>query len=182
MTVSINKKMKTNRNTVLLVVMLIMSATMMAQSNGIDRYYETYKQDDRFTRISVSGKMFSLFANFEMDDPTEQEALETISKIKGLKMLVGDAIPEAKSIYVQAVKRPNAEMEELMTVENKTQEFKFFITEANGTISELLMLMYDGQSIMMMSLVGDIDLKSISKLSEKMDIQGFEHLENVDKK
>ena len=89
-------------------MMLILGLTAMAQSNGIDRYYETYKQDDRFTRISVSGKMFGLFANFEMDDPTEQEAVQTISKIKGLKMLVGDAIPEAKSIYVQAVKRPNA--------------------------------------------------------------------------
>jgi len=27
--------------------------------------------------------------------------------------------------------------------------------------------------------VGDIDLKQISKLSNKMNIEGFEHLENV---
>ena len=66
-----------------------------------------------------------------------------------------------------------------MTVENANQEMRFFISEADGIITELLMISYDGDSVMLMSLVGDIDLKQISKLSNKMNIEGFEHLENV---
>lgn len=165
--------------TLLASVMLSMGA--MAQSNSIDKYYEQYQDDDRFTRISISSRMFGLFSNFDREDEAEQEVVETISKLKGLKILVADSIPEAKSIYQAAVKQPSRDMEELMTVQNAGQELRFFITEADGIISELLMVSYDQQSVMLMSLVGDIDLAQISKLSNKMNIDGFEHLENIDK-
>jgi len=164
-----------------IIALLFMVTGMSAQTNGIDKFYEKYQQDDRFTKISISSKMFGLFANFEMDDANEKEMVKTISKLKGLKMLVGESIPEAKSIFTQAIKRPAAEMEELMVVQDKSQELRFYITESAGVISELLMVSYSENSVVMMSLVGDIDLKQISKLSKKMDIEGFEHLENVGK-
>ena len=164
---------------IFILFMLCISLGMSAQTNGIDRFYEKYQQDDRFTRISISSKMFSLFTNFDSNDPDEKEVLETISKLKGLKILAGESIPNAKTIYQDAVKRPNAEMEELMVVQDKGSELKFFITESKGIITELLMVSYDDTSVMMMSIIGNIDLKSISKLSKKMDIEGFEHLENV---
>jgi hypothetical protein len=165
--------------TLSVMFMLFIGLGMSAQNNGIDRFYEKYQQDDHFTRINISSKMFSLFTNFDSNDPDEKDVLETISKLKGLKVLSGEAIPNAKAIYLDAVKRPNAEMEELMVVQDKGSELKFFITESKGIITELLLVSYDDTSVMMMSLIGDIDLKSISKLSKKMNIDGFEHLEKV---
>ena len=94
-----------------MMVLLFIGTSMLGQSNSIDRHFSKYKDDDRFTRISVSGKMFSLFANFEMDDPDEQEVVETMSKIKGLKMLIGDSIPEAKTIYMSALSKTSKDME-----------------------------------------------------------------------
>lgn len=167
-----------------LLLMLFCSVAWAAgaQDNAIDRFYEEFKYDERFTRISVSSKMFSLFANFEMDDPAEKEMVETISKIKGLRMLVGDSIAGSREFYRNLVKQPRAEMEELMAVEDKHSEMTFWITESDGVIRELLMLMYGDDTIMMLSLVGDIDLQQISKLSSKMDIQGFEQLENLEER
>jgi len=166
------------RMTIVLAALLL-SVGAIAQSNGIDRYYEQYQDDDRFTRVSISSKMFGLFANFDREDETEQEVVETMSKLKGLKMLVGEDIAEAKTMYMSAVKRPSKDMEELMSVMEKGSELRFFISEVDGIITELLMVSYDSTSVMMMSLVGDIDLKKISKLSQKMNIDGFEQLENL---
>ncbi len=165
--------------TMALFVGFLISA--QAQSSGIDRYYEKYKDDDRFSQITVSSKMFGLFVNFEMDDPAEQELVETISKLEGLKMLVGSDIDEAKSIFEQVVQKPRSNMDELMSIRDKEAEFMFFITESDGTISELLMVGYDDAEVMLLSLVGEIDLKQISALSQKMNIQGFEHFKNIDK-
>ena len=162
-----------------LFAVMLMSMTMSAQSNSIDKYFEQYQDDERFTRVSISSRMFGLFSNFDREDEAEQEVVETISKLKGLKILAADSISEAKTIYRAAIKKPSVDMEELMTVENANQEMRFFISEADGIITELLMISYDGDSVMLMSLVGDIDLKQISKLSNKMNIEGFEHLENV---
>lgn len=173
--------MRNRERNIALMLFLFIGSAMFAQSNSIDRHFSKYQDDDRFTRISISGKMFSLFTNFEMEDPAEQEVVETMSKIKGLKMLIGDSISEARSIYTTALSRTGKDMEELMTVENKENEMRFMIAESGGIITELLMIMYDDKSVMLMSLIGDIDLKQISKMSQKMNIEGFEHLENVGK-
>jgi len=165
--------------TIALLACILMSMTVSAQSNSIDKYFEKYQDDERFTRISISSRMFGLFSNFDPEDEAEQEVVQTISKLKGLRILAADSIAEAKSLYRAAVKKPSVDMEELMTVENANQELRFFITEADGIITELLMVSYDGNSVMLMSLIGNIDLKQISKLSDKMNIEGFEHLENV---
>lgn len=152
---------------------------LMAQSSGIDRYFEDYKEDDRFSLITVSSRMFSLFAEFDMNDPAEKELVDALSKLKGMKMLIGSEVLEAQGIYEDVVQKPASSMEELMSVRDANQEFQFFITEANGTISELLMIGYEEENVMILSLVGEIDLRQIAALSQKMNLTGFEHFNHV---
>ncbi len=156
--------------------------TAMGQVNGIDRYFETYKDDERFTQINVSSKMFSLFVNFERDDPDEQRVVDIISKLKGLKVLIGKEVDNARQFYNKALNRPAKEMEELMDITESDKSFKFFITESNGQISELMMLGYDSAQVILLSLVGEIDIKDISYLSRKMEINGFENLQKLEEK
>lgn len=163
-----------------LITLFITSTTiLLAQSSGIDRYYEQYQDDDRFTHVTVSSRMFGLFVNFEMDDPAEQELVKTISKLKGLKMLVGTEISDANEIYKNAVKKPESVMDELMSVKDGDAQFKFFVSESNGKISELLMVGHESSKVLILSLVGEIDLKQIAALSQKMNIEGFEHFKNI---
>ena len=163
---------------ILTACLLLLAVGMRAQT-AVDRYFEAYSDDDRFTRVSVSAKMFSLFANFDMDDPDEQELVETISKLKGLKMIIGEDIDNAKSIYQQAAKLPSGKMEELMSVQDNQREFRFYISESGGKVSELLMVGYEDRQVMILSIIGEIDLKQISSLSRKMNIDGFEHLNHI---
>jgi len=154
--------------------------SVSAQTSAIQRHFEKYGDDDRFTKITISSKMFSLFANFETDDEDGQEMIQTISKLKGLKMLVGDELSDAETMYKDIAKKPEQDMDELMRIEKQGSEFMFFITEkSDGVISELLMIAFEEQQVMMMSIVGEIDLKKMSQLSKHMNIEGFEHLENV---
>ena len=165
----------------ILIAFIGLSLPAWAQSSGLDRYFEEFQDDERFTQITVSSKMFNLFVNFEMDDPDEQELVEAISKLKGLKSLVGLEVNEAAELYKQVVERPAGEMDELMSVKDGSGQFRFFITETAGTVSELLMIGYDTSKIFMISLVGDMNLRQIAALSQKMNINGFEHFKNIDK-
>ncbi|MEM7162112.1 MAG: DUF4252 domain-containing protein [Bacteroidota bacterium] len=156
--------------------------SVQAQNNAIDRYFDQYANDETFTKVSISSKMFNLFTNFDLENEEDQKVIESISKLKGLKMLVANEYPEAEQTYRQAIQLPQSRMEELMTVESKEKELKFFITEENGKIAELLMLSYEKDHMIIMSLVGDIDLKELSSLSSKMDIQGFDQLDKLNEK
>lgn len=172
--------MKLTKILTFFVLIMCLSLGLSAQSSGVDRYFEDYQDDDRFSLITVSSKMFSLFVNFDLEDPAEKEMVDAISKLKGLKMLIGSEVLEAQGIYDEVAEKPKGSMEELMSVRNNQQgEFKFYLTESNGTISELLMIGYESENVMILSLVGDLDLRQIAALSQKMNIQGFEHFNHI---
>ena len=57
------------------IIMMIFSLNLTAQTS-IDRYFEQYQEDDRFSRVSVSSRMFNLFLELEADEPEEASLFE----------------------------------------------------------------------------------------------------------
>lgn len=164
-------------------VMVMMSASIQAQ-DAITKFFSKYQNDDSFSQVTISSKMFSLFTNMEVEDKDDQEVLSAISKLKGLRILTKEDTRESRSLYKEAMGMiPVKEYEELMTVRDKDKDMKFFIKEAGGKISELVMVMGGNEEFMVMSLFGEIDLKQVSKIGKKMNVDGLEHLEKIkDKK
>ncbi|MEM7656634.1 MAG: DUF4252 domain-containing protein [Bacteroidota bacterium] len=164
-----------------MALLLGLTTVLQAQQTSIDRYFDTYQTDDRFTSVTISARMFGLFAELDPDEPDQQELLDAISNITGLKMLIGEDmdLTEAQQVYADAVKKPATQMEELMKVSETEREFTFYITETDGHISELLMIGHTDGNLMMMSLVGDIDLRKLTAISRNMNIDGLEHLDNI---
>jgi hypothetical protein len=172
-------EMKKLRTYITLAFLGLVILGVNAQQNAIDKYYQDYRQDDRFTHVSVSSKMFELFLNFEREDPSEQQVIEIIGKLRGLKVLVGSNIEDARGMFSSAVAIPYNDMEELMEITESEKELRFFISETAGKVDELLMVGYEHSQVIMLSIFGDIDLKEIALLSQKMNIDGFEHFENI---
>ena len=177
-------KMKTNMKRVtLFIVGMVLIAPVWAQPNdAISRFFSKYADDESFTVVTVTSKMFSLFAELDPEDPDEKEAMEAISKIKGLKILaLEDDSLRAPGVFQEAQSLiPSNEYEDLMTVRHEGKDMNFMIKESKGIISELLLLAGGDKDFFIMSLVGEIDLAQISKLSGKMRIDGFENLKLLD--
>ena len=163
-------------------VMVMMSAGVQAQ-DAITKFFSKYQNDDSFSQVTISSKMFSLFTDMELENKDDQEVLNAISKLKGLRILNKDTY-DSRLLYKEAMSMiPSKEFEELMTVQDKDKNMKFLIKEGGGKINELVMVMHDKEEFMIMSLYGEIDLKQVSKLGKKMNVDGLEHLEKVkDKK
>ncbi len=173
--------MKTINYVIVSLFMMILTCSLKGQDTKIDQYFEFYLEDERFSRVSVSSRMFDLFMELEMDDPDEQALVETISKLDGLKVLIGEQVEEAETIYEDILAGTSGEMDELMSISDPQKDIRFYITEQEGKISELVMLAHGSQQVMVMSLRGDIDIKEIARLSHKMNITGFEHFKNLKK-
>ncbi len=169
------------------IIISLISVMAIGQSwaqgkDAISRFFSKYAEDESFTVVTVTKKMFSLFADIEPGDPDEKEVLEAISKIDGLRVLaLEDDSLRAPQVYKEAKSLiPTKEYEELMTVRHDGMDMRFMIKDSNGKITELLMIGGGKKNFFIMSLVGDIDLSQISKLSGKMKIDGFENLELLD--
>ncbi|MGE0771131.1 MAG: DUF4252 domain-containing protein [Cyclobacteriaceae bacterium] len=152
----------------------------MAQGDAISKFFNKYQGDESFSQVTVSSKMFGLFTNMEMEDPEDQEVLNAISKLKGLKILAKEEARNARELYQEAMSLiPAKEYEELMSVRDKDKDMKFFIKEAGGKISELVMVAGGNEEFMVLSLFGEIDLKQVSKIGRKMSVDGLENLEKI---
>lgn len=165
-------------------MMAFVTGTMVsayAQNDAITKFFNKYASDESFTQVTVSGKMFSLFTNMEADTPEDKEVLDAISKLKGLRILRKEDERNARALYKEAFSLiPMKEYEELMSVRDKDNDIKFLIKESGGKISELLMVMGGSKEFMIISLVGTIDLKQVSRMGKKMNVSGLENLDKMD--
>lgn len=66
-----------------------------------------------------------------------------------------------------------------MYVRDKDKDMRFFIKENSGKINELVMVAGGNNDFMLLTLFGEIDLKQISKIGRKMDVEGLKNLEHI---
>lgn len=169
------------KNLAILLMAVCIGFSASAQNDVVTKLFNDYYEDENFTKISVSSKMFDLFTEIEAGDENEEEIIEAISKLKGLKVIAADSIGNSKKLYTDAVKKISGNgYEELMEVKDAQEDMKFMIKEKDGIIDELVMVVGGNKSFFILSLYGEIDLKKISKLSKSMNIKGIEHLQQLD--
>ncbi len=165
----------------LIACMFLITFSMMGQGTVITKYFTKYADNEEFTKVSVSQKMFSMFTKLEAGSAAEKEFMQAVSKLKGLKVLMADSIPNSMAIYKQAVADVNkAAYEELVTVNDARGNMLFSTKESNGIISELIMVAGRKNQFIMISLYGDIDLKNISKIAQQMRVPGVDQLKHID--
>ena len=170
------------KKTIMLLLAVATFSFSFAQNDAIGTYFAKYENDTAFTKVTISAKMFSLFTHIDGETPEEKELLKTISRLNGMRILVNDNASNGKALYQQAIKTKMSGFEELMTVQDKDEDLKFYIREQSGIVRELLLVGGGTHEFFVLSLTGDIDLRQLSKLSKAMDIDGLEKLENLEKK
>lgn len=163
-----------------LLAFMVFHVALIGQNNAIDKYFNKYKDDERFTMVSISPKMFQMFSKVTegtMED--DREIRELISNLKGLKILASEH--NTDNLYEEAISMINTkEYEELMTIRSEGDHVRFMVKDSDGgNIVKELLLLVGGDDFVMLSFIGDIDLRTIGKLAKNIDIDGVEHLEKI---
>jgi hypothetical protein len=157
-----------------------MSATFA--QDGIIRFFDQYSDDERFTTVFISPKMFDLISRIETDDEEWNQIREVVKDLGGLRVLTADSIADGSSLYKNALTRvPTNEYSELLTVRDGKENVRIWIKDGGNIISELLLLVGAPDQFTLLSFTGKIDLDKISKLSKGLDVKGTEHLGKIKK-
>ena len=170
-----------NMKKIVAIMMLMVTLTAANGQDVISKFFTKYQNDESFTNVNISSKMFGLFTEMDVQDPDDKAVLEAISKLKGLKILAKENARDSRELYKEALSLIPKNFEELMSVRDQDKDMKFMIEESGGKISEMLMVMGGNEEFMIMSIFGEIDLKQISRIGSKMNIKGLENLQNMDK-
>ena len=165
-----------------LIVAIFCTLQLSAQEDAISRYFNQYVDDENFTVVYVSPKMFEILGKLdlsEMQDDEAQMALDVVKDLKGIRVLTTEHDPA--KYYKEANQKINtSEYATLVKVRDKGENVRLMIKDSGDIINEMLVLVGGDDEFVLVSLIGDIDLKKISKLAKAVDIKGLEHLEKVD--
>jgi hypothetical protein len=162
------------------LIILLIPGMLLAQRTPVDELFDKYSGKEGFTSVYITSYMFSMFTDVETDDP---EFDELMKNLKAIKILATDETYNGNANFYKEIidKLPMDQYKELMVIKEKDQDVKFLVNEKDGKIIELLLIAGGKDENALISIQGNIDLKNISKLSKSMQIEGLEHLEEIDK-
>jgi Domain of unknown function (DUF4252) len=167
---------------ILSITAICLTLINQAQTNPIDEMFNKYSEKQGFTVVSISGKMFSMFANEEKDN---KEAGDVIGRLKSIRILsVEDSLLNKNlNFYSELSKKIDFSVyEELMVVKEGPDITKFLIRQNGKMISELLVITGGPGGNSLISIKGDLNLKNISDLSKDIGIQELKSLDKIEKK
>lgn len=166
---------------VLTLIILSVVSYSFGQGAVVTKYFDKFANDETFTKVSVSSKMFALFTEMEGNTEDEKEFLDVISKLKGMKVVASEKVSSPKALYDGAVADiTKAGYEELMTVTDAEENVRISIKEKAGIIEELILVAGGKEKFALVSLYGEIDLKQVSKLASMMRMNELKYLKNLD--
>ena len=161
---------------IMLTLLLAPVTGLQAQSqiNAIDKYFQQYVEDDRFTVVYISSKLFQMIGKLDIDkfdDEAETQAIMDIAKdLEGLRILVAEE--NSMTFYKEAkAKIDTKEYEVLMTVRDREGDNVEFLVRqgSNDIIEELLLLVGGHDEFVLLSFVGQLDLNKISKFAKTIE-------------
>lgn len=182
----------------LIIITALLLTPILTFGQGV---FDKFEELEDVSSFVINQKMFRMLASIDidLDDKEDQEFLEMAKKITGLKVFTtGDEKISADMKTTVEKYLKSSDLEELMRFKDGGQTIKFYVKEGKDEnhVKELLMFMTglkeltDGQDIeingkkrvfetLILSLTGDIDLRQISKITNKMDVPGGEQLKKA---
>ena len=164
------------------LAVIFLTSILKGQTGPIEDMFNKYSEKEGFTVVSISSKMFSMFAGQDKDD---KETGDIVNRLKSIRILtVEDSLLNKNlNFYTELSKKLNmSDYEELMVVKEGPDITKFLIRQKGDVISELLVITGGPGGNSLISIKGDLNLKSISELSKNVDMKELKSLDELEKK
>lgn len=161
-----------------LVFCLLFLGQTQAQSSKLVSILDELEEQDGVTSIVVTRKMFELFTKSTDIDIEGESISDIIGNLKKLSIIEMDVSEgESKTLVNKITTVLDKDgYEILMKINKEGENMEIYIHEQDKIVKHLMLLGKDDGYIQIISLIGDIDLEKISKLSKTLNIEELELL------
>jgi hypothetical protein len=165
------------KNIIIILLLSFCGTSAFAQIDAIEKYFDQYMDDENFSVVYVSPKMFKMVSKV-LDEESNKEVTDVVKDLKGLRILKTSY--NSLAFYKEAKSKINTnEYELLMNARDEGQNIEFYTKESGDIINELLLMVGGKEDFILMSFVGNIDLNKVAKLAKALDIDGADYLEKL---
>ncbi|MDR3061215.1 MAG: DUF4252 domain-containing protein [Dysgonamonadaceae bacterium] len=169
------------RNFLLTVLLSFLSYSAFSQEIA-NLFIEKFNHDDNLEIISIGKKMFQMMESLSSDNIDFNKAIKGLEKIVVISSKDSTLNNEYyDSAYEILTKKKNG-FESLLSTKEGKEELIVMAKESKGIIKELVLLQKNkSDHFSLITLCGDIDLETLSKYSEKINLSGLKVLDSINK-
>ncbi len=166
---------------------IILAASFLAfsiQAQSVESFLEGLEDSDDYGVITINKEMFKMVASFDVDLGDDEHAIkDLINDINKVKVYINEdsgTYEEYKEIKGLA---SSTSMENLISVKDGGERVDLFTnpTAQDGVVDGLLLIVREDDQNVFIHMDGKINLQDLAKLTEKLDIDGLNHLKKINK-
>ena len=164
---------------ILFFLFISFPVTGFAQGSQIDDFFEKFSDKEGYTVITFTKEMFELYSN-KGNSRQDKDSANVSGAITLMKMLTVNSDTKKSESFSKELQSvlPQNKYKKLMEIKEAGSNITFLIRQEGNRIKEFIMTI-DGASPMLIYIKGDMDLDQLSKLSDSMDIEGFDKLDKI---
>ena len=164
---------------IIALLALVFAVPMMqAQESVTEKLFEKYSGQEGFTTVHITKELFNMIAqmNFEGEDAEEMNKMkDAMSKLEFIRIVMYED-GEKDNKELNAFKKDLSAFDldgfkELMVVDEKDEKVRFVARQDGDIFKEFLVLIDSPDEAGFISIFGDMDMETISKVSQGMGIQ-----------
>ena len=171
-----------------LLTVVFLAPFAQAQESVTEKLYEKYSGKDGFTTVHITKELFSMIAQmeFEGDDAEEMNKMkESMANLQFIRILMYENCNGDNKVF-NAFKKDLDTFDlngfsELMVVDDKDEKVRFLARQEGDIFKEFLVLVESDDEAGFISIFGDIDFETISKVSQTMGLQHMGNFGDSDK-
>ena len=157
-----------------LLIFIISPFLAQSQSKSLEALRASYKDIPNSFDMSFGGNFLGM-SNYILNEDDDKEVKELIKSINNLHLFtlpIGEGGIDTKSLTKLRKDMSKEAYEELVVIRDGKDHINMLIKEKNGIISSLVMLIEDQQDVTILDFSGAIDLKNLSLLANKVNVDG----------
>jgi len=170
---------------IILFALLLLGQAGFSQSQAVENFHNKYKDNGKYISVRIDGGILNILSGIETNDEEAREMLEAMTKIDAINVhsIDRDEDEFAESDITKFKKDVQKEKyDELMIVRDGDTDVDFLVKEKKGKISDLLLVVDEPDEFTIVSISGEIDLKTIAEITENLDIKGSKHMDKLEEK
>ena len=151
---------------------------LFSQEDAVVTHFDDYLSDAEFKSVYISPRMLDVIVTRD-SEKMDPEVISLIKKLKGLRSLKREG-QSGLELYKEGIKKLKAaNYEELMTLKENGEQIRFYTKGATKTVEELTLIVGGPNRFLILTMVGDIDINAVAKLSKNLNVQGAGYLDKV---
>ncbi len=161
-----------------LFALVLLVPLTQAQESVTQELYEKYSGTEGITTVHITKELFGMIAqmNFEGEEGEEMnEMKDAMAGLEFIKIVMFENGSADNKDFVAFKKDLGAfdlkGYSELMVVDDKDEKIRFVARQDGDMIKEFLILISSEDEVGFISIFGDMDMETISKVSQGMGIQ-----------